>query len=65
MTARTRSLTPAISRRREGGRTLIELLIALVLSLLIIGAVGMPVGVWAFRQAEAYAKRTGKLKRVG
>jgi type IV pilus assembly protein PilW len=40
MTARTRSLTPVISRRREGGRTLIELLIALVLSLLIIGAVG-------------------------
>jgi type IV pilus assembly protein PilW len=40
MTARNRSLTPVISRRREGGRTLIELLIALVLSLLIIGAVG-------------------------
>jgi ABC-2 type transport system permease protein len=33
--------------------------------LLAIGAVGMPAGVWAFRQAEAYAKRTGKLKRVG
>ncbi len=36
-----------------------------MIPLLIIGAVGMPVGVWAFRQAEAYAKRTGKLKRVG
>ena len=33
--------------------------------LLIIGVIGMPVGVWAFRRAEIYAKRTGKLKRVG
>lgn len=33
--------------------------------LLIIGVIGMPVGVWAFRRAEVYAKRTGKLKRVG
>jgi ABC-2 type transport system permease protein len=33
--------------------------------LLIIGVVGLPLGVWTFRQAEAYAKRTGKLKRVG
>ena len=40
MTAQPRSLKPVISRRHEGGRTLIELLIALVLSLLIIGAVG-------------------------
>jgi len=36
-----------------------------MIPLLIIGAIGLPVGVWAFRQAELYAKRTGKLKRVG
>ena len=36
-----------------------------ILPLLILGIIGMPVGVWAFRQAELYAKRTGKLKRVG
>ncbi len=36
-----------------------------ILPLLALGIVGMPVGVWAFRQAELYAKRTGKLKRVG
>ena len=33
--------------------------------LLVIGVIGMPLGVWTFRQAELYAKRTGKLKRVG
>lgn len=36
-----------------------------MIPLLIIGAIGLPVGVWAFRQSELYAKRTGKLKRVG
>jgi ABC-2 type transport system permease protein len=40
-------------------------LIPYVLPLLLIGAIGMPVGIWAFRRAETYAKRTGKLKRVG
>jgi hypothetical protein len=25
----------------------------------------IPVGLWGFGQAERYAKRTGKLKRVG
>ena len=25
----------------------------------------IPLGLWAFGQAERYAKRTGKLKRVG
>jgi ABC-2 type transport system permease protein len=33
--------------------------------LLIAGAVLIPFGLWAFGQAERYAKRTGKLKRVG
>ncbi len=36
-----------------------------MLPLLVIGIIAMPVGIWAFRQAELYAKRTGKLKRVG
>jgi ABC-2 type transport system permease protein len=33
--------------------------------LLIIGLVLIPAGLWAFGVAERYAKRTGKLKRVG
>ena len=33
--------------------------------LLVAGAVLIPFGLWAFAQAERYAKRTGKLKRVG
>ena len=28
-------------------------------------APAVPLGIWAFGKAEAYAKRTGKLKRVG
>ena len=32
---------------------------------LIMGAVLMPMGLWVFRQAETYAKRTGKLHRNG
>lgn len=33
--------------------------------LLLMGAALIPLGVWAFGRAERYAKRTGKLKRVG
>jgi ABC-2 type transport system permease protein len=33
--------------------------------LLVMGVVFIPVGLWAFGRAERYAKRTGKLKRVG
>ena len=33
--------------------------------LLVMGAVFIPLGVWLFGRAERYAKRTGKLKRVG
>jgi len=33
--------------------------------LLILGAFFIPFGLWAFGRAEHYAKRTGKLKRVG
>jgi ABC-2 type transport system permease protein len=33
--------------------------------LLLIGVVAIPVGLAIFRQAEKYAKRTGRLKRSG
>jgi ABC-2 type transport system permease protein len=33
--------------------------------LILMGIVMIPVGLWAFGRAERYAKRTGKLKRVG
>jgi ABC-2 type transport system permease protein len=33
--------------------------------LLVLGAFFIPFGLWAFGRAEHYAKRTGKLKRVG
>jgi ABC-2 type transport system permease protein len=33
--------------------------------LIVTGAVLIPFGLWAFGRAERYAKRTGKLKRVG
>jgi ABC-2 type transport system permease protein len=33
--------------------------------LIIMGAILIPFGLWAFARAERYAKRTGKLKRVG
>ena len=33
--------------------------------LLVMGTLFIPLGLWAFGRAEQYAKRTGKLKRVG
>ncbi len=33
--------------------------------LLLMGVIFIPLGLWAFSKAERYAKRTGKLKRVG
>ncbi len=33
--------------------------------LALMGVALVPIGVWAFGRAERYAKRTGKLKRVG
>jgi ABC-2 type transport system permease protein len=36
-----------------------------VVPLIVMGAVLIPFGLWAFGRAELYAKRTGKLKRVG
>jgi len=40
-------------------------LLYLVWPLLVGGVVLIPFGLWAFNRAERYAKRTGKLKRVG
>jgi ABC-2 type transport system permease protein len=40
-------------------------LLADVWPLLVMGAFLIPFGLWAFGRAERYAKRTGKLKRVG
>jgi ABC-2 type transport system permease protein len=36
-----------------------------IVPLIISGVVFIPFGLWAFGRAERYAKRTGKLKRVG
>ena len=33
--------------------------------LIVAGVILIPAGIWAFGRAERYAKRTGKLKRVG
>jgi ABC-2 type transport system permease protein len=40
-------------------------LLADVWPLVVMGAALIPFGLWAFGRAERYAKRTGKLKRVG
>ncbi len=45
--------------------TPVTVLVGDILPLLLMGAVLIPAGVWAFGRAERYAKRTGKLKRVG
>ncbi|HEX5828119.1 MAG TPA: ABC transporter permease [Candidatus Limnocylindrales bacterium] len=36
-----------------------------VVPLIVLGSILIPAGLWAFGRAERYAKRTGKLKRVG
>jgi ABC-2 type transport system permease protein len=36
-----------------------------IVPLVVMGFVFIPLGIWAFGRAERYAKRTGKLKRVG
>ena len=45
--------------------TPITALLGDVFPLIVMGALLIPAGVWAFGRAERYAKRTGKLKRVG
>ena len=36
-----------------------------IVPLIVMAIVFIPLGAWVFGRAEAYAKRTGKLKRVG
>lgn len=43
----------------------IEYLIQYIVPLLVLGVITLPIGIRAFKAAENYAKRTGKLKRVG
>jgi len=43
----------------------IDALVGDLVPLVVMGVVFIPVGLWAFGRAERYAKRTGKLKRVG
>jgi ABC-2 type transport system permease protein len=40
-------------------------LLNLVWPLIVMAVVFIPLGIWTFGKAERYAKRTGKLKRVG
>ena len=40
-------------------------LVQYIIPLLILGIIALPIGIWAFKVAESYAKRSGKLKRVG
>ena len=47
------------------GVPITDLLGGHVLPLVVMAAVFIPLGAWVFGRAEAYAKRTGKLKRVG
>jgi ABC-2 type transport system permease protein len=36
-----------------------------LITLALMGAVLMPMGLWVFGRIETWAKRTGKLKRTG
>ncbi|MFL5668559.1 MAG: ABC transporter permease, partial [Chloroflexota bacterium] len=45
--------------------TSLDHLTHLIWPLLVMGVAFIPFGLWAFGRAERYAKRTGKLKRVG
>jgi len=45
--------------------TPVSALTHLIWPLIVMGVVLIPFGLWAFGRAERYAKRTGKLKRVG
>jgi ABC-2 type transport system permease protein len=45
--------------------TPIDQLLGVVWPLMVMAVVFIPLGVWVFGRAERYAKRTGKLKRVG
>jgi ABC-2 type transport system permease protein len=63
-------LSPATYVLEGVRRALIEgqplsAMLDLVWPLIVMGIVLIPTGLWAFGRAERYAKRTGKLKRVG
>jgi len=65
--ARLSPATYVLEAMRQGliyGTPVSELL-HLLWPLLIMAVVFIPLGIWTFGKAEAYAKRTGKLKRVG
>jgi ABC-2 type transport system permease protein len=59
--------TYAIDGVRRGliDGTPVSQLVGDVWPLVVMGVVLIPFGLWAFARAERYAKRTGKLKRVG
>ncbi len=59
--------TYAIDGVRRGliDGTPVSRLVGDVWPLVVMGLVLIPAGLWAFGRAERYAKRTGKLKRVG
>jgi ABC-2 type transport system permease protein len=40
-------------------------LLHLIWPLLVMAVVFIPLGIWVFGRAERFAKRTGRLKRVG
>ena len=54
----------AVRRALIDGASVVDLL-PNVWPLIVMGVVLIPAGLWAFGRAERYAKRTGKLKRVG
>ena len=43
----------------------LDALVGDLVPLIVMGVVFIPLGLWAFGRAERYAKKTGKLKRVG
>ena len=59
--------TYAIDGVRKGliDGTPVSQLVGNIWPLVVMGIVMIPVGLWSFGRAERYAKRTGKLKRVG
>lgn len=52
-------------RRSLIDRTSVTALLGALWPLLVMGAVLVPFGLWVFGRAERYAKKAGKLKRVG
>ena len=53
------------ARRRSSTATPVSELLPDLWPLVVMAVVFIPLGLWGFGRAERYAKRTGKLKRVG